>query len=104
VANLEEFRRETRAWLEDNCPPLMRRPVKSDKDQCWGGRDWVFESDDQRLWLERMAERGWTAPQWPAEYGGGGHPGAASARFPISKSDEYIPQIIDALQKNESNE
>ena len=72
MANLEEFRRETRAWLEDNCPPLMRRPVKSDKDQCWGGRDWVFESDDQRLWLERMAERGWTAPQWPAEYGGGG--------------------------------
>lgn len=39
-----------------------------------------------------------------AEYGGGGHPGAASTRFPISKSDEYIPQIIDALQKNESNE
>jgi len=39
-----------------------------------------------------------------AEYGGGGHPGAASARFPISKSDEHITQIIDALQKNESNE
>ena len=50
----------------------MRRPVKSDKDPCWGGRNWVFESDDQRLWLERMAERGWTAPQWPTEYGGGG--------------------------------
>ena len=50
----------------------MRRPIKSDKDQCWGGRNWVFESDEQRLWLERMAERGWTAPQWPVEYGGGG--------------------------------
>jgi len=24
------------------------------------------------LWLDRMAERGWTAPSWPAEYGGGG--------------------------------
>ncbi len=72
MTNLDEFRRETRAWLEENCPPLMRRPIKSDKDQCWGGRNWVFESDDQRLWLERMAERGWTAPQWPVEYGGGG--------------------------------
>ena len=39
-----------------------------------------------------------------AEYGGGGHPGAASTRFPISKSDEYIPQIIDALKKNQCNE
>ena len=72
MTNPEEFRRETRVWLEDNCPPSMRRPIKSDKDQCWGGRNWVFESEDQRLWLERMAERGWTAPQWPAEYGGGG--------------------------------
>jgi alkylation response protein AidB-like acyl-CoA dehydrogenase len=24
------------------------------------------------LWLERMAERGWTVPTWPKEYGGGG--------------------------------
>jgi len=24
------------------------------------------------IWLERMAERGWTAPTWPTEYGGGG--------------------------------
>jgi len=39
-----------------------------------------------------------------AEYGGGGHPGAASTRFPISKADEYIPQIIDALKENKSNE
>jgi alkylation response protein AidB-like acyl-CoA dehydrogenase len=72
VADLETFREETRAWLEQNCPASMRQPIKSDKDQCWGGRNWVFESEDQKLWLERMAERGWTTPQWPAEYGGGG--------------------------------
>jgi alkylation response protein AidB-like acyl-CoA dehydrogenase len=50
----------------------MREPIKSDKDQCWGGRKWVFANDDQRVWLERMAEKGWTTPQWPTEYGGGG--------------------------------
>jgi alkylation response protein AidB-like acyl-CoA dehydrogenase len=72
VPNLEEFRQQTRAWLEENCPASMRKPIKSDKDQCWGGRKWVFESDEQQLWLERMAERGWTVPQWPKEYGGGG--------------------------------
>src|SRR3546814_16952729 len=38
----------------------------------WGGRDAQFASDDQRLWFVRMAERGWTVPQWPTEYGGGG--------------------------------
>jgi alkylation response protein AidB-like acyl-CoA dehydrogenase len=72
VANLEEFRQQTRAWLEENCPASMREPIKSDKDQCWGGRKWVFRNEEQRLWLERMAAKGWTVPQWPGEYGGGG--------------------------------
>lgn len=72
MSDADTFRQETRAWLEENCPASMRRAVKSDKDQCWGGRNWVFESEDQKIWLERMAERGWTAPQWPVEYGGGG--------------------------------
>jgi alkylation response protein AidB-like acyl-CoA dehydrogenase len=72
VTNLEQFRQETRDWLDENCPASMRQPVKSDKDQCWGGRNWQFTNDDQRVWLERMAERGWTVPQWPTEYGGGG--------------------------------
>ena len=35
---------------------------------------------------------------------GGGHFGAASTRFHTSKAKEYIPQIIDALLKNENNE
>lgn len=72
VADLETFRKETRAWLEANCPEAMRQPMKTEKDACWGGRHWVFQSEEQKLWLERMAERGWTAPQWPKEYGGGG--------------------------------
>lgn len=72
MTDLEQFRRETRAWLEENCPQSMRSPATRDDDRCWGGRNWVFKSEDQRLWLERMAGRGWTAPDWPREYGGGG--------------------------------
>ncbi len=39
-----------------------------------------------------------------ADFGGGGHYGAASTRFHASKAGEFIPQIIDALLKNENNE
>ncbi len=39
-----------------------------------------------------------------ADFGGGGHRGAASTRFDSSQADKYLPQIIDALQKNEINE
>jgi alkylation response protein AidB-like acyl-CoA dehydrogenase len=72
MAKLDEFRQRTRDWLQENCPESMRLPIYSDKDQCWGGRNWVFQNEDQRVWMERMAERGWTVPEWPAEYGGGG--------------------------------
>ena len=70
--DLETFRLETRAWLEANCPPAMRTPVKSDKEATWGGRNPVFAHPDQKLWMDRMGARGWTVPDWPSAYGGGG--------------------------------
>lgn len=72
MADLETFRAETRAWLEANCPAEMREPVRDESDMCWGGRNPVFKSDAQRRWLEVMAGRGWTVPDWPKNYGGGG--------------------------------
>ena len=72
TATIEAFRAEARAWLEANCPGEMRTPVRSEEDYCWGGRNASFQSDAQRLWLQRMGERGWTVPTWPREYGGGG--------------------------------
>ena len=58
MADLEDFRSESRSWLEANCPSEMREPVRSEADICWAGRNWTFQSDAQRLWLERMAQRG----------------------------------------------
>ena len=71
MSNLDEFRKETRAWLEGNCPESMRTPTP-EEEVIWGGRkqDWV--NPDSKVWMERMAEKGWTVPQWPKEYGGGG--------------------------------
>jgi alkylation response protein AidB-like acyl-CoA dehydrogenase len=66
------FRADTRAWLEANCPAEMREPIRSEADICWGGRNWTFQSHAQQRWLEVMAERGWTVPDWPKGYGGGG--------------------------------
>lgn len=68
---LEAFRQDTRAWLESNCPASMRTPMPSD-EMVWGGRVVEFKHEDQRLWFERMRDRGWFCPDWPVEYGGGG--------------------------------
>ncbi len=68
---LDAFRDDVREWLETNCPPSMRTPMP-EEEVVWGGRKATFNNPESKVWLERMAERGWTAPTWPKEYGGGG--------------------------------
>mgnify|MGYP000002104128 FL=1 len=72
MTDLDAFRQETREWLEANCPASMREPVRSFEDYYMGGRNPEIEHPDQKLWCDRMAERGWTVPHWPKAYGGGG--------------------------------
>ena len=71
MSALETFRQETRDWLEANCPESMRTPG-NEAETVWGGRREPFVNRDSKVWLERMAERGWTCPTWPSAYGGGG--------------------------------
>ncbi|MFT4797888.1 MAG: alkylation response protein AidB-like acyl-CoA dehydrogenase [Candidatus Azotimanducaceae bacterium] len=63
--SLEQFRQETREWLAANCPAGARgsgtTPLGSSK---------VELDEDTQLWLERMADKGWTVPTWPKAYGG----------------------------------
>jgi acyl-CoA dehydrogenase len=72
MTDLETFRAETRAWLEANCPAEVRGPLDNEEDRVWGGRNPTFKTPAHKLWMERMGARGWTAPEWPVEYGGGG--------------------------------
>lgn len=65
MSELSEFRADTRAWLDANCPAGARGPGQIP----WGSSKIPLETD-VHLWLERMAERGWTVPTWPREYGG----------------------------------
>ncbi|MEM7018819.1 MAG: acyl-CoA dehydrogenase family protein [Pseudomonadota bacterium] len=65
MTTLDDFRQETRTWLEENCPPGARGPGLIPL-----GSKSIELEPDTRLWLERMAERGWTVPTWPKAYGG----------------------------------
>lgn len=65
---LEQFREETRAWLAENCPPGARGPGQIPN----GSTKIKIVDPDVQLWLDRMIEKGWTVPNWPKEYGGGG--------------------------------
>jgi alkylation response protein AidB-like acyl-CoA dehydrogenase len=71
MADLDAFRAEARTWLAATCPPALVGRTDGELEGVWGGRRWPW-TPDQRRWLDAMAERGWTAPTWPREYGGGG--------------------------------
>jgi len=72
--DLENFRSEVREFLEENCPETMRGPADLMSTANWGGRKREFFEpvEDGERWMRVMAERGWTVPTWPKEYGGGG--------------------------------
>lgn len=59
-------------WISQNCPEsLLGQPMDEDMI-VWGGKNWEFKRDDQKIWLERARDKGLTAPRWPTAYGGAG--------------------------------
>ena len=71
MAAVGAFREELKQWLDENCPTSMRTPM-SVNEHPGGGRRARYPNPDTRVWLERMAERGYTVPMWPEQYGGAG--------------------------------
>ncbi|MBM2826570.1 MAG: hypothetical protein HW403_634 [Dehalococcoidia bacterium] len=64
----EEFRKEVREWLGANVPSDLKSPVNTGD---------LKENSEERYWKARefrrkLGEKGWLAPVFPKEYGGGG--------------------------------
>ena len=65
---LEAFREVARKWLAENFPTSLAGQA---------GNVLRAESVDRSnpdldVWIDRLGEKGWGTPTWPAEYGGGG--------------------------------
>ncbi|MAI77955.1 MAG: acyl-CoA dehydrogenase [Deltaproteobacteria bacterium] len=61
MGSIEDFRSEAHDWIEANLPSELR--VGNRKD---------LPKELLGAWIQAMASRGWVAPEWPTEYGGGG--------------------------------
>ncbi len=65
--DLNAFREEAGAWIASNFPAsLQGKGLGMEAEE----RDSL--DADMDLWRDRLASRGWGAPTWPTEYGGGG--------------------------------
>ena len=66
-SDLEVIRREAREWLEANVPASVRGTPNA-----MGPGAQLPQTDDMETWRVRLADKGWTAPTWPKQYGGAG--------------------------------
>ena len=79
TAEQAEFRTQVQALLRDHLPDFYRRASEEEIGEERGG-GWVADrrsEDPERreaaeAWTDAISERGWFAPHWPVEYGGGG--------------------------------
>jgi acyl-CoA dehydrogenase len=77
MTDLTSFRSEVREFLEQHAPAGLRGANGLEAGY-WGGRKPELPHPDSKRFCDMMAERGWTAPTWPREYGGGGLDSAAA--------------------------
>ena len=70
----DQFKQEVRTWVEETLPSDLRVGNRKDLPKKSLGK-----------WIRALAERGWIAPDWPKEYGGGGldrkHAAVVKAEF-----------------------
>ncbi|GAN00306.1 butyryl-CoA dehydrogenase [alpha proteobacterium U9-1i] len=67
--DLAGFREEAVAWIKANFPSALtgKSPTPFITDGALADSD-----PDYQAWLKRVVSKGWGAPTWPEEYGGGG--------------------------------
>ena len=65
--DLEAFRAEARAWLDESFPKSL-----AGRGGALMGAEFIDAEGDLATWARRLGEKGWGTPTWPAEYGGGG--------------------------------
>jgi alkylation response protein AidB-like acyl-CoA dehydrogenase len=88
-SDLDAFRTEAREWVEANFPKsLANQPMAMIPGA-------ETQTPDHKLWKQRMADKGWGAPTWPTQYGGGGltGPQARIVQQEIDRAGAYNPMM-----------
>ena len=92
-AEVEQFRKELRAWLAANLTDEVRAAGRN------RGRDpLVFET--LRNWDATLADAGWGAVSWPAEYGGRGATALEQLAYAEETTRARAPMPLNVIGMN----
>ena len=79
-----DFREEVRAWIQQAMPSEMKHKADTFQD---------FEHAEIMAWHKVLAEKGWVAPNWPAEHGGTGWDVTQRSIFAEESSAANAPSL-----------
>ena len=86
-ADDREFQREVRDWLDDAWPAAAReRRARSAVTR--------VSKAEQMRWQQKLAERGWAAPNWPIEHGGAGFTATQNYIFDLEMARAGAPRVL----------
>ena len=81
------FQQEVRTWLDDAWPQEMRdKQARSALGK--------LSKEDLVAWQKRLAEKGWAATNWPAEYGGAAFTPTQSYIFDAERARVGAPGVV----------
>ncbi|MCX6022127.1 MAG: acyl-CoA dehydrogenase family protein [Chloroflexi bacterium] len=89
-AEQEAFRNEVRTWLNENLPAAFEESVPPDQ-QDYSQEHFAFA----REFRKKLGSKGWLAPTWPKEQGGGGLTVAHQIVLEEELGDRHIPAVGD---------
>ena len=105
MTDLDEFRAEVRAFLDENVTAAMRDAPRTIM---------LLDVDLQQQWHRILAQKGWAVPSWPQEWGGTGWSAEQLAIFneeliaanapPLSPNLGMIGPVLVALGNDEQRE
>jgi alkylation response protein AidB-like acyl-CoA dehydrogenase len=96
---LEDFRREVRAWIENNAP--KQPPFKLPDSFMEVGTDEQF--NHLRDWQAKVYAAGYLGMTWPEAYGGGGRPPGYQRVVNLEMARAKVPFMVNVIAKCRSN-
>ncbi len=82
-----EFQAEVRAWLDEAWP----QPLRDKQSKSALGK---LSKEDRVAWQKRLAEKGWAARNWPAQYGGAGFTPTQNYIFDLESARVGAPGVV----------
>lgn len=82
-----KFQKEVQQWLKENFEPDLKPAIE-------GATNGRLSRENQMLWQQRLAAKGWAGPNWPEKYGGAAFTPSQQYIFDLETAKAGAPSVL----------